>query len=256
MKNHVIVATYHKTGTVWMHNVFRLLCESIPASFFMLSRDQSGWTDAADQNRIFAGFQAEAEQAGHHAVIFENHCNLPAIDILQGCRGFRVVRDPRDVLISSANYHVRSDEGWLHTPRPAFGGMTYAEKLNSLDSFEDRIRFEMDNVGGQTIARMAAFDKQTILETVRYEDLITDVDMQVWRRLMLEIGLEEQDLDAALAAFWKCSLFGGVQAETVDHSTGGEARQWVSRLSEPLQATIASRFAQEIEALGYDLHPT
>ncbi|MBY6117286.1 sulfotransferase domain-containing protein [Mameliella alba] len=251
MKHHVVVATYHKTGTVWMNNVFRTFCAAAPASFHTLSRDVSRWKDTPDQIRIFQEFQADAESRGEHAVIFENHCNLPPVEVMQGCRGFRVVRDPRDVLISAANYHVRSDEAWLHAKQPKFGGMTYAEKINSLDSFEDRILFEMDHVGGETIVKMAHFDKDRILETVKYEDLVTDTEMTVWTSLMRRIGLEDTDLDAAAKAFWQCSLFGGMRNKSISHQTSGSPRQWYDKFSDALSQAVEARFGKEIETLGY-----
>jgi hypothetical protein len=51
-----------------------------------------------------------------------------------------VIRDPRDVIVSGANYHCKADEPWLHIPEKRFGGLTYHQKINSLTSAVVRSR--------------------------------------------------------------------------------------------------------------------
>lgn len=74
--------------------------------------------------------------------------NPPIPEELSDCsyRGLHLIRDPRDVILSGMHYHLRAPEKWLHDPEPDYGGLSYQEKLNSLDG-DGRLFLEMERLG-------------------------------------------------------------------------------------------------------------
>ena len=139
-------------------------------------------------------------------------------------------------------------------PKPEWGGMTYAEKINSIDAFDDKIRFEMDNSAGRVVARMVA-GCDLGLETVRYEDLIVDRDMAVWTGLMGRLGLDAAEVGVARQAFWDNSLFGKLAGadQAPQHVSDGGIAQWKRKLSAAQIGLIEARFGDQIARLGYGI---
>lgn len=252
MRYDIAVGTYHKTGTVWMRKTLEALADRLGSRLFRMSRYQTRWKTEADLGALYARHLADLRAAGQRGFFFDSHSMFPADMDWSGFRGFRVVRDPRDVVLSAIGYHGRSGEKWLHMPKPEWGGMTYAQKINAIAAFDDKIRFEMDNSAGRVVAKMVA-GLDVGFETVRYEDLIADRDMVVWTGLMGRLGLDAAETEAARQAFWDNSLFGGLAeaGETPRHVSDGGIAQWRRKLSPDQVGLIEARFATEIAQLGY-----
>ena len=254
MKYDIAVGTYHKTGTVWMRKTLETLANRLDLPLFRMSRHQVRWKTEADLKALYAGHLAGLRAAGDHGFFFDSHSVFPADMDWSGFRGFRVVRDPRDVVLSAIGYHGRSGEKWLHMPKPEWGGLTYAQKINSIEAFDDKIRFEMDNSAGRVVARMVA-GCDLGFETVRYEDLIVDRDMEVWSGLMGRLGLDAAEVGVARQAFWDNSLFGKLAGadRAPGHVSDGGIAQWKRKLSAGQIGLIEARFGDQIARLGYGI---
>jgi hypothetical protein len=169
MNRVAIVATHHKTGTVWMRNVFRGIAGALKVPFKYL-KETSIPTDI-----------------GPPAICFSPHSAISPGDIQQyrsECRILHMIRDPRDVIVSAAHYHQTSDELWLHKKRRAFDGMTYQEKINSLADDRERYLFELRNSGNRTVKAMQRWN-YSLPNAVecRYEDMIEDSEMTLFTRV-------------------------------------------------------------------------
>lgn len=275
LTNDILVGTHHKTGTVWMANVFRRFCRMHDVAFV----DISTCAPAAAAAAILRQHE--------HCVVFSHHSEFPdyRLPALSGrrARGIHLVRDPRDLLISAARYHCDADEPQLLVPRPEFGGLTYREKIRSLPSPQERILFEMDHSGGSNISAMSTFDDQGIFETVKFEDLLEDDTLVVWHAVCLGLGLRGTALLHALECFYHASLFSradpvrpprpsSLAGDTLDrirtatrplrsrllnrsmnHVRGGSPKEWKRALTPEVRAAIESRFADAITRLGYKL---
>jgi hypothetical protein len=154
----MVVGTFHKTGTWLMIGIFSRICKELGYRMWMRGTEKT-----RDEWDLFLDPLSRFDP-----------CHLEG-----NFRGTVVIRDPRDVIISGAFYHGRLKKGqndaWVHLPSPAYDGMTYQEKLNSLPSDEARFAFEMDNMGGRTIERMQRFvSLRPEFRLTRFEDLVTD----------------------------------------------------------------------------------
>jgi hypothetical protein len=89
---------------------------------------------------------------------------------------FHVVRDPRDIAISAADYHVRSKEPWLLVPQTQFGGMTYQERIAAYDQLDDRVLFEIEHSSAATVHEIRMLLGVPGIEVFKYEDFMLNPD--------------------------------------------------------------------------------
>ncbi|MEM7025989.1 MAG: hypothetical protein AAF637_25920 [Pseudomonadota bacterium] len=173
---------------------------------------------------------------------------------LEPCdRGWHLLRDPRDVLISGANYHSWSDEPWLHRPRENLAGRTYQEALCAL-SFADSVHFEMHHSTGQAIRDMLAFDRcNGRFRDVAYEVLLEDHTGEVAGPLLRELGLAGDALDSALAVYREQHPRGPRRKRPSlrGHIQNLDRAQWRYMYDPPLLASFERQFPNAALDLGY-----
>lgn len=234
---HIFVGTYHKTGTVWIKRVMRDLAKAIDVPFHENKlRDQKSAAGMPD--------------AGIH---MDDHCYFPDVDWKISPVGFRMIRDPRDVVISGAHYHTRSEESWLHVSREDLGGKSYQQAINAYDDIQDRYLFEMNHVGGHTIRCMAQANSfVSALESVRYENLMQDADFSQFRGLVASLGLEQREQEAAVKAFRKHSLVGDAKSTGKHGTSGGKLGRWKTAFSRKTAEIFADRYGEALVSLGYE----
>ena len=105
MKQNIVVATHHKTGTVWMSTVFRAIARRLGANYVDF------WGHYGRLDRVLT----TPFILLNHNSIFSRHANQLRRDDV---RILHLIRDPRDVLISAMHYHKKADEPWLHEKVP------------------------------------------------------------------------------------------------------------------------------------------
>ena len=88
MKHNVVVATHHKTGTVWMDGVFKAIANDIGAQYVDFRSQYDGLDEALSKPFILLNYDSNFREYGH---ILER----------DDVRILHLVRDPRDVLISA-----------------------------------------------------------------------------------------------------------------------------------------------------------
>ncbi len=243
----VLAGTYHKTGTVWMENVLREAAKKMEIPFYDISNEHL--CNSMEERKAFL---QDAIARDERAIIFENHTKFPLEGLdLSKVKGFRVVRDPRDIMISAAKYHTWSDESWLHIRRKKFNGQTYQEAINALPDSKSRMIFEMTHSTGDSIRSMREFEDYGIFKTVKYEDLIEDFNCTVWRELAMWLGFARRDLLHMQYAFYNNSIFGG-GAKKTEHVQSGKKQQHLTILDDELKATFYKHFPYITRKLGYE----
>ena len=178
MKSCAVVATHHKTGTVWMRSIFRGIANELDIPFANMKK-----RDVKAPSNIDIP-----------SILFNDHShfiNAPWMLSHSQCRLLHIIRDPRDVLISAMNYHRTARERWLQKAQHEFQGKTYQEKLNSLPDDHARYLFEMENSTMRIITDMQVwkYDMPGCFEC-KYEDLIADVNMELFSKVFRHFGFE------------------------------------------------------------------
>ena len=201
----IVICTHHKTGTVWMQRTF------------------SGIADALNQRMCNLG-----RESIHDADIYFLP-NPPIPRELSECsyRGLHLIRDPRDVILSGMHYHLRAPERWLHVPEAEYGGLSYQEKLNSLDG-DGRLYLEMERLGAWTIRAMVEwnYDDGRFFEA-RYEDLIDGGGYALFEEILSFLGIVGSDAERSLEVFRVNNLRTYNFSQPDDtHVRSGLPRQW------------------------------
>jgi hypothetical protein len=235
-----IIATHHKTGTVWMRSIFQGIARLQKTKFVHIKRS--------------VGLSPDALRLP--SIVFNNHSDFRMCGWLlehPRSRIFHLIRDPRDIVLSAARHHQTAAEPWLHKPMRAFGGLTYQEKTNSLPDDQSRYMLEMQYSAKRTIKAIQKWDynRPNTIEC-RYEELIDDSKMTKFTEVLSHLGFEDGELDACREIISNNSLFGKVQDERRGHIRSGHAQQWKTGFNAELAAEFVAAFGDVLIELGYE----
>jgi hypothetical protein len=246
VKNAILIGTYHKSGTRWMESVFISLAKLLSVSYYNIS----SWkiSDIKQRKRFIKKVGITKEPC----IIFDDHCRFDTRSFDRSWfKGIRMIRDPRDIIISGARYHSYSDEKWLHHAQKYLGGKTYQEALNDIPGQQDKLIFEMNHCAKYTIMRMLDFKENGLFVTVKYEDLITDYSLELWHDLCVWLGLTEDQLPLADAAFMENTIFGNSQVKKRDYIHNGTPCQYKEVFTKKTLFEFEFRFPAVLTYLGY-----
>jgi hypothetical protein len=240
MRYNVVVATHHKTGTVWMDGVFKSIAGDLGARYVDL-RAEHGLV----QNPVHSPFVLFCYDSD-----FRDHA--PLLD-REDVRILHLIRDPRDVVISAMHYHKAAREGWLHEPTPGYDNLTYQRALQKLPTRFAQYVFEMENSSASTLRDMARwrYGRANCFEA-RYEDLRRDSALAEWRRITAFLGLDVAEQELAGRRFWQNSLFGGLPRLGNRHIRSGAVGQWRREFTPELGQAFLKRFPGLLQTLGYE----
>jgi hypothetical protein len=232
LNNKILVGSHHKAGTFWMYHIFNKICQSY------------GW-------KFYNGKQEDLPK--DFAVFFQDHSNKFDLDQLGlDYRGLHIIRDPRDLIISGCFYHQKSKEVWLHTKRDEFDGLTYQEKLNSYDSLDDKIIFEMENCGRESIFEMIKWDYlNPLFFEVKYEDLIIDESLLLFHKIFNFLEFPGKAIPHVLKISYDNSLFSG-NPKNSTHIRSGKSRQWEKYFNARIKDRFLELYGDCLIRLGYE----
>ena len=240
MKYSVIVATHHKTGTVWMDGVFKAIADDVGAKYIDFRSEYARLDEVLEEPFILFNYDSEFRDYAHI---------LDREDV----RIMHLIRDPRDVLISAMHYHKKSTESWLHTPVPGYNNVTYQRRLRELKTRFEQYVFEMEHSTAGTLRGMLAwkYDRANCFEA-RYEGLRQDLDLACWTRIAEFLGFDETERQSCRLRFWQNSLFGGLPRLGNKHVRSGDIGQWKREFDRDLAYSFIDHFPDVLQTLGYE----
>jgi hypothetical protein len=231
LSHKILVGSHHKTGTVWMRNVFSCVCRELGLRFF-----------SGEQKKLPKDFD----------VFMQNHSRFMPDKFSDTIRGIHIIRDPRDRIVSGMYYHQKSKESWLHKPMQNLGGSTYQEKINSFDKIEDQLMFEMEHSGRWGIEEMLSWDyRDDRFMNVKYEELIIDHDLRMFHDIFTFLGFPGSAIPVCLDCAYKNSLFSGNIDKSV-HVRSGKSSQWKTHFTTAHKKRFAELFGDALIKLGYE----
>jgi hypothetical protein len=242
MKYNVVVATHHKTGTVWMDGVFKAIARNVGAQYVDFRAQYHQLDQALRKPFILLNYDSNFRE---YAPIL----NRDDVRILH------LVRDPRDVLISAMHYHKKSAESWLHEPIPGYDNITYQRSLKALPTKFDQYVFEMEHSTAGTLSDVLnwQYGRPNCFEA-RYEDLRRDTELTHWRRISAFLGFNETEQEISCRQFWQNSLFGGLSRLGNRHVRSGEVAQWKREFTREVGQAFLERFPDALQSLGYEIN--
>ena len=189
-----------------------------------------------------------AERKGSIHLHTHGRFNQPMNDVF---KGFHLIRDPRDLIVSGCFYHQRANEAWLRKPSSRFGGKSYQEKLNSLQHIDDKIMFEMENCASWNIKDMLDWNYQDDRYiNAKYEELLKDEDLKLFDNVFKHLSFEPNLRSFFHAAVMKNSLF-NPEMKRSKHIRSGKERQFVKYFKDVHHARFEELFGNALERMGY-----
>ena len=240
MKKSVIIATHHKTGTVWMATVFKAIAADLGATYVDYWAEKAQVEEAL--KRPFVLFNYDSDFRGHSQLLSRDDVRI-----------LHLIRDPRDVLISAMHYHRRADESWLHEPVPGYDNITYQRRLNAFETRYEQYVFEMENSTDSTLRDMQGwqYGRSNCFEA-RYEELRQDTQMAYWSKIIDFLGFEPHEQAICRQRFWQHSLFGNLSGRAHRHVRSGDVVQWKREFTPELAQAFRWKFPKVLQALGYE----
>jgi Sulfotransferase domain len=254
---------YHKGGTVWWLRTLQQWADRTGRRFL--------WVDAqrSCRDRVFSRPDAHAcllDLAGWSGG--GRHPEKADVCMASSIRGpfdpapFRIthmIRDPRDMMVSSYFYHVWCEERWVKEPREQFGGKSWQEYLRSVSvevGLLASIDFAMQNTC-EALRESLAWQGHPNVLTLRYEDVLHRPE-EFFRRAFEHYRVDGDDIDAGIACAMANSFervsggrMIGVEQRN-DHCRKGVPGEW----KEYFDATVTDQFQRRhgdiLAALGYE----
>jgi len=240
MKYNVVVATHHKTGTVWMDGVFKNVAHDLGVQYIDF-RSQHGCLGEA-LSKPFILLNCDSNFREHSHILDRDDVRI-----------LHLVRDPRDVLISAMHYHRKSSESWLHEPIPGYDNVTYQRQLKALPTKFDQYVFEMEHSTAGTLREVLSwqYSRANCFEA-RYEDLRQDMQLAYWRKIGAFLGFDKREQEISCQRFWQNSLFGGLPRLGNKHVRSGDVAQWKREFTKDLGFAFLQRFPYALRSLKYE----
>ena len=238
------LATHHKGGTIWMKQIVKTLSTAWNIPWIGIWSERQLESIPADGTALLVNWNGYFPQ--------QVWSNPDAAFV-------HVIRDPRDILLSGCQYHHYAGpkgERFLHKPLERFDGLTYQEKLNSIDSYDDKLLFEMAGKHAQTVAEMRAWPRDGVSNvTLRYEDLMSDTEARLFSDGIKVWQLDNVSARDAAAAFYTNSLFGGAadtNQRVAQHVQSGGQTRWMREMPRSVGEIYAEKFGQDLIDFGYE----
>ena len=226
----LVICTHHKTGTNWLRKIFETIASKQQLNFYL-----------GEQSSLPLDTQ----------IFFQEH-SMVSLNKLSKYKGLHIIRDPRDIIVSGCFYHAKSDEPWLHKPQKWYGNMTYHQKINSYNTFEEKLFFEMDNCASWTIDKIAEWNyQQKDMYEVKYENLVMDQNLFIFHHIFHFLGFTENILLDCLYVAYENSLFSGKVSPT-KHIRSGKIQQWKNFFNREHKSKFKAKFGDLLIQLGYE----
>jgi hypothetical protein len=224
--NKIVITVYHKSGTVLLKKLFSHI--ALVSGMKIDFRDDYKFSPSIE-------------------ILFLQHTRVssPPLDDYRGCH---MIRDPRDIIVSSYNYHLVSDERWLHKPQERYEGKSYAEYLAGFDK-ESGINIEADRFYSKAWRHMIAWDygNPDVFE-VRYEAMILDPQHQ-FHQLLEFLNFKPGVIQAALKFLERQSLH---RQKNSKHVLSGQPGNWVNHVTENNIEHMKRLIGPGLIQLGYE----
>ena len=228
----IFVGTHHKAMTTYFKAVLKLLAFGLGVRFEDISK--------------------EAPRANTR-VFLSTHSRTPWSEI-GPYRGIHIMRDPRDMIVSSYHYHLWTNELWAHVPDD--NGQTYQEKLKAADKAAGLF---------MTIRHFIYFSRETlenwdlddpdILE-VPYDALMGEDRAKIYDEIFTFMGLtgRAHELGVRLMHLFEAGKRSKISSNAPNeraHIRSGRSGQWKDELEPEHIAYIDQELGHVLDKFGY-----
>lgn len=230
-----LIATHHKSGTAFLEKVLPPICQN---KLKIIRAD-------------FDGNFSQSFLADTQYILF-THAKINQIEKLFKLKNpltiLHFIRDPRKLILSAYNYHLRGREKWLNEKYD--NKMSHLETLKTL-SRTDGIIHEMSTISYWNIIDMIEVEENFQTQTFKIEDISYDKSLNEAQRLGSLLGLNGADLLNAINIIAKNSLWFGENAK-LPHVTGGVKQNLEEEWNSELEMNYKRLFGERDKILNYE----
>lgn len=226
----IVVCLHHKVLTVYLGRVFRVF---------------AGLTGRSYAYGSGPGLDYNAN------IIIDHHSDINACALNSDYVGIHLTRDPRDIIVSGAFYHLHSKELWLHIAQTSFNGKTYQQAISELATFEEQLLFELANAGGDTIDDMLAWKGSVSIREMKYNDLVSNRGRACLESATSDWPLNGEEKQLLMSLFDFFSIGNKGADATSRHIRDPKSGQWQEHFTQRVIDEFMSRFPDAVERLGY-----
>ncbi len=236
LQHKIFVGTHHKAMTTYFKAVLKLLAFGLGERFEDIARQIPN-----PKTKVFLSI----------------HSQTPLSEI-GPYKGIHLMRDPRDMIVSSYHYHLWTNETWVHVPDE--NGQTYQEKLLAADKtkglFMEIRHFIFFN--RETLENWD-LDDPNILE-VSYDDLMGENRDELYAEMFSFLGLKGKahELAVRLMRLFEAGKRSKVSATKTNeraHIRSGRSGQWKDELEPEHIAYIEQELGHILDKFGYARSP-
>jgi hypothetical protein len=247
----------HKSMTSYFNRVYLNVCKD----FF--------W-DHQHYNSDVEGFYQKVAQSNSNSIYSVNNTVVDFDKIKQKFKGTHIVRDPRDLLVSSYRYHLWTNEQWandimeeplvqrlkleeLGIDAQKTKGKTFKEFLNSLDEIEGYL-VEL-NFREKHFDAMFDFEvHQDILE-LKYEEIFGN-ELKAFTQIFEQYGFNDKMAHHALKYVDLFSFKSLTKQQGVGgtkHASVGKTQQWKEKIPTKVIDVFHAKYAPLVNKYGYEM---
>jgi hypothetical protein len=231
---------HHRCGTTWMRDIIRGLCNETKTNYYVIGGTDSNHKNNPDNKNKFICY---VNAKPNHTLQIEN----PS-------KGFHLIRDPRDCLVS--DYFSRKYSHSISHPRMA----TLRSELLDLPLEQGLLRmleFQQSYGYINQIENWKIGSNKNILD-IKYEELVSDEHGHIKRIIsFLDMVIEEEIVERIIneCSFTEITGRQPGQEERKDHRRKGVSGDWKNYFYEetPLKKDIYDVLEPIILNLGYTL---
>ncbi len=261
LKKPIYIFCHHKTGTVLFLKIFVKISKAFSLNFLQIY----GYCDSIPE--VFD-------------IVLFSHSTVSSDILNSDFIGVHIIRDPREILISSYLYHLRTKEAWCIVEAnqnadlcfpfiPTFkeqcsnedkkeylrqlDGKSYQAHLKELSQI-DGILFELNNYSGWTIDCIQSwcFNNANILE-IKLESIIKDFDAifeKIFLWLLFDKISTKTCLDISQSEDLNKRYLSGDTLEL--HASKLGPFKWKSFFTDHLKIKFYEKYRYLIDELGYE----
>lgn len=226
----ILVGTHHKVLTVYLGRVFR--------AFSMLTN-----------RSISRGESFELDYGCD--VIVDLHSAFDLSKVGDDWAGLHVSRHPKDLIVSATHYHQKSNEAWLDVKKEKFKGKSYRESINDLETFEEKLIFEMNHSSGDNIDAMLHWRQNVSgFMEIKYEDVLGDSFEELIERICEHLTETPTEYKLLKGLFRYFSI-NGAGSKNLKHVRNPKSGQWKKQFTKRALIEFNKRFPNAEKELGY-----
>lgn len=231
-----VLITHPKAGTVMTSNVFYEFCKINYLKFYNNIDDAHIPLDVTNVDIIH--YDGKKDDLKYNTA--------PHL-------GLHVIRDPRDIIVSSVFYYQQnpSHEHRIFQPRSFWGEKSYSEMLRDSIDFEEKLLHTIKHVEG-TMQSLWHWDYNAPQYlNVKFEDLCNyDKYIDTWDKCFQHLEYEGVELQCLKELAISNSIHNGKPKDS--HYRSAKPEQYKQFFTEKVTNIFNDQYATLIERLGYE----